>query len=438
MRKTAAGKIKNTDWMKERKIPVRVLKSSGNYCENLPVKNGFVFSALKKSLVFGLIVLATASQSALFSAFEAHVINVTATIEDGIAEYIVVNEVYYNVGNRKFCAIDKESEPRNEWIELYNPTDAPVDVSGWIIEDNNSSDVIPASPSVPAHGFAVISKDDSTWLFWNIPSEAVKITLGSVIGNGLSNDGDRVILKDASGVEIDAVSYGDDTYAFIPSVPSVSEGHSIARSPKGFDTNKFSDWVELEVPNPGTNPHYKEHTDGTPCFGGSGSGADTSETGKGNGEAEQPIVGDTGDNGNDGGIENENSGENSAGSANEDLNKEQEKPENGEEGEIEENNETALDETTPDETTSDEVILEETAPDEIISDEAVLDETVSGEIMPGEAVQDEVIQDETASDETISNETKDNISEESSASEESPEELAETVSSEELESDGGE
>ncbi len=255
------------EWEKEYKIPIRVLKAEPTRSFGAPIVFRFAYSAFRKSMVFGAMVLLVISQSAVFNAFEAHVINVTATIEDGIAEYVVINEVYYDVGNRKFCAVDEESEPRNEWIELYNPTDEQIDVSGWTIEDNNSSDIIPNSPAIPSHGFAVISKNSSTWLFWSIPPETVKIELGSVIGNGLSNDGDRVILKDASGAEIDAVSYGDDTYAFVPSVPSVPESHSIARSPKGFDTNKASDWVELEIPNPGTNPHYETHTDGTPCSG---------------------------------------------------------------------------------------------------------------------------------------------------------------------------
>lgn len=270
MKKTRAKKLKMADYFeKEYKIPIRVvLKPKPAPLFLAPVVLRFTFSAFRKSLIFGVIILSIASQSAIFNAFEAHVINVTATIEDGIAEYIVINEVYYDVGNRKFCAVDEEEEPRNEWIELYNPTDAAVDISGWIIEDNDSFDVIPSSPQIPSHGFAVIAKDATTWQFWTIPPDAVKIELGSLIGNGLNNDGDRVILKDVSGAEIDAVSYGTDTYAFTPSAPDVPEGWSIARSPKGFDTNRASDWVGLETPNPGTNPHYKGHNDGTPCSGG--------------------------------------------------------------------------------------------------------------------------------------------------------------------------
>jgi hypothetical protein len=164
-------------------------------------------------------------------------------------EHLTINEVYYDVK----C---HGEEGWNEWVEIYNPTDAAVDISGWVIQDNNSSDVIPSSPPIPADGFAVITPMATTWGYWpSIPAGAIKIVLGSKIGDGLNNDGDRVILKDVSGAEIDAVSYGTDTYAFSPSVPDVAEGHSIARSPKGFDTNQASDWVDLSWPTPGTNPH---------------------------------------------------------------------------------------------------------------------------------------------------------------------------------------
>ena len=169
-----------------------------------------------------------------------------------IEEYIVINEVYYDVK----C---HGEEGWNEWVEIYNPTDEAVNISGWKIADNGGEDVIPSSNLIPAQGFAVITPKASTWTKWpSISPETVKIVLGSKIGNGLANDGDRVVLINNFGTEVDAVSYGTDTYAFDPSVPDVAEGHSIARSPKGFDTDQASDWVDLKWPNPGTNPHIDD------------------------------------------------------------------------------------------------------------------------------------------------------------------------------------
>jgi hypothetical protein len=103
--------------------------------------------------------------------------------------------------------------------------------------------------------FVVLSANASTWAFWPIiPSNAVKIALGgSRMFDGLRNKGDRVLLYDASGNLIDAVSWGDDKTAFDPPVlPIVAKGHSIERTSAGHDTNTAADWVERDNPTPGT------------------------------------------------------------------------------------------------------------------------------------------------------------------------------------------
>ncbi len=172
---------------------------------------------------------------------------------------VVVNEVYYDVLSAHTTA---DNEDKNEWIEIYNPTENIIDISGWKICDDHSCDTIPSSSSIPVHGYAVITPDASTWSYWpGIPDEAVKIVLGGHIGNGLDNQHDRVILRNSSGIEVDAVSWGTDTYAFTPSVMDVAEGHSISRVIKGVDTDTASDWMDTHAgsspagPNPGTNPH---------------------------------------------------------------------------------------------------------------------------------------------------------------------------------------
>lgn len=149
----------------------------------------------------------------------------------------------------------KGTEAANEWVEIYNPTGSSVDISGWQICDNTACDTIPAAtPAVPSHGFALIANSATTWSsFWaGTPAAAVKIGLGSAIGGGLANAGDRVILKDAALVAVDAMSYGTDlTYM---SLPEPKVGISLARIVKGYDTDLASDWVLNNTPNPGTNP----------------------------------------------------------------------------------------------------------------------------------------------------------------------------------------
>src|SRR3989338_6162275 len=165
--------------------------------------------------------------------------------------HLVVNEVYYDVGD------GKGSEGTNEWVEIYNPTSVAVDISGWEICDSGSCDVIPASTPVPAYGFAVITPNASTWTEWTpFPAGAIQIVLsgGSHIGGGLSDSGDAVILKNASSVEIDAMSYGSNTSKLNPAVSDGPEGTSAARIIKGYDADLATDWIINATPNPGINP----------------------------------------------------------------------------------------------------------------------------------------------------------------------------------------
>ena len=164
--------------------------------------------------------------------------------------HLVINEVSYDVGS------GKGTELNNEWVEIYNPTASSANISGWKICDYHSCDTIPTSTPIPAYGFAVISPESSTWSYWSIPGDAIKIVLGSHIGDGLNNDHDRVILKNSSDLEIDAVSYGDgtDTYAFNPVIANIEAGWSFARLIKGYDNDRASDFWYNPSPNPGTNP----------------------------------------------------------------------------------------------------------------------------------------------------------------------------------------
>lgn len=145
-------------------------------------------------------------------------------------DHIVINEVSSD-GN--------ESE---EWVELFNPTSSPVDVTGWSIEDNFNQDVFPTVSSIPAGGYGVVIASDSAVI--GIPPSAVTIILSdTLIGNGLNNDGDTLTLKNSSSSTIDSMSYGDDTSVFPAPPAAPGAGETVARSPNGTDTDSAADWV---------------------------------------------------------------------------------------------------------------------------------------------------------------------------------------------------
>jgi len=166
---------------------------------------------------------------------------------------ILINKVYYDVDS------EHGLEPDNEWVELYNPNDFSVDISGFQICNNNACDTISNSSSVPALGFALISFKDTTWDFWQIPDNVVKIALNSKIGDGLGNNADMLILKDADGNILDQMNWGTpnsgnsgwqnyNESVWNPGVPDVPEGHILSRVPTGYDTDQSSDWHNLALP----------------------------------------------------------------------------------------------------------------------------------------------------------------------------------------------
>ncbi len=184
-----------------------------------------------------------------YSALEVRpTLEIAVSLPVADTSYVIINEIYTDVLS------GKGSDVNNEWIELYNPTDEAIDVGGFDVCDNTSCDTIPVDTVIPAHGFLVITNNISTAGYWDIPVGVELVPLGSAIGNGLANGGDRLILRDIGDVVVDMVSYGTDTTAFTPSAPAPLEGISLARIIKGYDTNSATDWVLNATPNPGTNP----------------------------------------------------------------------------------------------------------------------------------------------------------------------------------------
>lgn len=197
----------------------------------------------------------TAPKAVFKSSEETHpglrpYLDVTFTPPVVTTNHLVINEVYYAVDP------SRGSDTDNEWVELYNPTTAPVDLYGWQVCDDAGCDTITASTSIPAYGFAIVANSSSTWsVQWPeiASTSAITIAVGTKLGsNGLSDAGDRVELRDASSLLVDAMSYGDDATYF--TLPGDRQGDSLARIVKGYDTDTAGDFVINASPNPGTNP----------------------------------------------------------------------------------------------------------------------------------------------------------------------------------------
>ncbi len=163
--------------------------------------------------------------------------------------HLLISEVYYDLANDG--SHGSETGGANEWVELYNPTDADVDLTNWEIGDGSSNDVISATEFILGPGeYLVVTNATSTANFWDLETVTV-VFLGSSISGGLANGGDSVKLYDASETLVDAMSYGSNVSAFDPSVAVVPEGSSATRADLTVDTDTAADWEENESPTPG-------------------------------------------------------------------------------------------------------------------------------------------------------------------------------------------
>ena len=170
----------------------------------------------------------------------------------GTQSNIVINEVMYN---------PTQDDNYNEWIELYNPTNQSINISGWSITDNNLEDLLEGDTDngngttiIPPNGYAIIA-DHETKIYENfsIPNTAIRIYVDDLsIGNGLGNNNDKLILKDETEQIIDAIEWGID-YLDVPGSPAnlIDEGHSLCRQVDSYNNDSSIDFYDGIKPTPG-------------------------------------------------------------------------------------------------------------------------------------------------------------------------------------------
>ncbi len=89
----------------------------------------------------------------------------------------------------------------DEWLELYNPGDAAVDLTGWTLSDGGDLNLtFGAGLSVSAHGFLLLERA-SDQVVSDIPADVIYT-------GDLSNQGEALTLRNASGLPVDTANSG--------------------------------------------------------------------------------------------------------------------------------------------------------------------------------------------------------------------------------------
>ncbi len=150
------------------------------------------------------------------------------------------------------------SENYNEWIELYNPSNKTINVSGWTISDNYAEDSIEGnfdesngSTEIPPDCYAVLT-DHGTQIYenYNISNNTIKLYVDDKsIGNGLGNNGDKLILRNNENKVVDSLEWINN-YSDVKGEPAEEIEENFTLSRKNMTNNSFFDFYE-GFPTPG-------------------------------------------------------------------------------------------------------------------------------------------------------------------------------------------
>ncbi|MEL1230536.1 MAG: CotH kinase family protein [Candidatus Neomarinimicrobiota bacterium] len=113
---------------------------------------------------------------------------------------LVINEINYN---------SSEDHESGDWIEIFNPGDMDIDISGYKLKDDNNdhSYNFPDETIIPSGEYLVISNDLEA--FSELYSSQIPIV--GPFDFGFGGGGDEVRIFDQEGVLVDSVSYDDES-----------------------------------------------------------------------------------------------------------------------------------------------------------------------------------------------------------------------------------
>ena len=111
----------------------------------------------------------------------------------------------YDVVINEIAWMGTNSSSYDEWIELYNNTDSPVNLSGWVLTSIDGTPNINLSGTIPAHGYFLLERTDD-----NTVSD---ISADQIYTGALNDGGEYLQLKDKLGQIIDEVDCATGWFA---------------------------------------------------------------------------------------------------------------------------------------------------------------------------------------------------------------------------------
>ncbi|MBP9212067.1 MAG: lamin tail domain-containing protein, partial [Bacteroidetes bacterium] len=142
-----------------------------------------------------------------------------------------------------------------EWIELYNRASTPIDLAGWTIADNGSTNApLGTAPMTVAAGSYIIITTDPLQFFASYPAMPETVLVIAAAVPSLNNTTpDAVVLRDGTRRTMDSLRYQPQWL--------VQPGHSLQRYDRDDLTSDSLNW-RSDLPSPGTeNPSGRKEQD---------------------------------------------------------------------------------------------------------------------------------------------------------------------------------
>ena len=201
---------------------------SGDYFEDIPITLKAIAESGNEFSHWSGDVNSTSSEIEVslseFSEIEAHFVS-----SSGLN--LVINEINYK---------SSDNFDTGDWVELYNPNQDDMDISGWILKDNNDSNefVFPNGTTIAGDDYLVIVRNDENF------SEFYP-EIDSFIGEfdfGLSASGDAVRLFDSDMILHDEVYY-ESTSPWPPL--SNGDGYTLELIDPSYDNSQPTSWSNI-------------------------------------------------------------------------------------------------------------------------------------------------------------------------------------------------
>ncbi len=152
------------------------------------------------------------------------------------AAHVVISEVYGGGGN-------SGAEYRNDFIELYNPTESSVDLSGWSVQYGSSSgtswQITPLTGQIAAHGYYLIQEAEGAGgtVSLPVPDATGQIKMGGTNGKvALVNSTSPLSGANPSSY-VDLIGYGTaNGYEGSGTAPALSNTTSAERKARASST----------------------------------------------------------------------------------------------------------------------------------------------------------------------------------------------------------